>query len=205
MKLFYSPGACSLSPHIVLRELALPFELVRVDLKGDRKTPDGRDYAAINPKGYVPALELDDGTVLTEGAVIVQYLADLRPEAGLIPPAGSMGRIRVQEWLHFIGTELHRNFSPLFNKQASEDWRAASLERLRQRFAQLSDALAQDAYLGGARMCVADAYLFVMLQWARSLHFDLARWPNLEALHQRLLDRPAVREAVDAEGLRRNR
>lgn len=159
MKLYYTPGVCAMSPHIVLCELGLPHELVKVDL-ATHLTDDGRDYTAINPKGYVPALELDDGQLLTEGPAIVQYLADLKPAAGPLPPAGTIERARVQEWLTFIGTELHKSFSPLFNPNASADWKAAALAAIERRFGYVDKMLAGREYLTGANFCVADAYLF---------------------------------------------
>lgn len=200
MKLYYSPGACSLSPHIVLCELGLPYELVRIDLATHR-TADGEDYTAINAKGYVPALHLDDGQLLTEGPAIVQYLADLKPAAGLLPPAGTLGRARVQEWLTFIGTELHKNFGALFNPSISADWRAAATANIERRLAFADQALASSDYLTGANFCVADAYLFTVVNWTRVLKIDLAAWPALAAFQQRVLTRPAVQTALREEGL----
>ena len=200
MKLYYSPGACSLSPHIVLCELGLPHELVRVDLATHR-TADGEDYTAINAKGYVPALQLDDGQLLTEGPAIVQYLADQKPAAGLLPPAGTLGRARVQEWLTFIGTELHKNFGALFNPAISADWRAAATANIERRLAFADKALAGSDYLTGANFCVADAYLFTVVNWTRVLKIDLAAWPALAAFQQRVLTRPAVQAALREEGL----
>lgn len=200
MKLYYSPGACSLSPHIVLCELGLPHETERVDLKS-HTTADGADYYGINPKGYVPALRLDDGQLLTEGPAIVQYLADRKPEAGLLPPAGTVDRARVQEWLTFIGTELHKSFSPLFRADASADWKAAARANIERRLGFVNDALAGRDYLTGARFCVADAYLFTILNWTRPMKIDLAPWPNIAAYHARVAARPAVQQAMGAEGL----
>ena len=200
MKLYYSPGACPLSPHIVLCELGLPHELVKVDLK-THLTESGIDFTTINPKGYVPALELDDGQLLTEGPAIVQYLADLKPAAGLLPPAGSLERARVQEWLTFIGTELHKSFSPLFNPAASADWKAAARANLERRFSYVDQALAGRDYLTGANFCVADAYLFTVTNWSGFHQMDLAPWPNLAAYQKRVMARPAVQEALRAEGL----
>lgn len=199
MKLFYTPGACSLSPHIVLCELGLPHQLVKVDL-ATKKTEDGRDFAGINAKGYIPALQLDNGELLTEGPAIVQYLADLKPEAGLLPGSG-LARARVQEWLTFIGTELHKSFSPLFNPGASADWKAAAQANLERRFAFADQALTGRDYLTGEAFSVADAYLFTVLNWTRFLQIDLAPWPALVAFHQRVLNRPAVQEALRTEGL----
>lgn len=200
MKLYYATGACSLSPHIVLKELGLPYELVRVELS-THLTADGRDYTAINPKGYVPALQLDDGQLLTEGPAIVQYLADQKPSAGLLPPAGTIERARVQEWLTFIGTELHKNFSPLFNPNASADWKAAALSNIERRFGFVEKALAGRDYLTGANFCVADAYLFTVVNWTKFVKIDLAPWPPLAAFHQRVMARPAVQTALREEGL----
>lgn len=203
MKLYFSPGACSLAPHIVLRELDLPFELVRVDIKHDKTTADGQDFLAVTPKGYVPALALDDGSVLTEVAALLQYIADLRPQLALAPACGSMERVRLQEWLNFIATELHKGFAPLFNKQASEDWRAAASEQLRKRLSFVADQLGDKPYLMGSRMGVADAYLFVMLLWCKPVNIDLSRWPVLADYKLRMQDRPSVRAAMQAEGLGR--
>ncbi|UCV20608.1 glutathione transferase GstA [Ferribacterium limneticum] len=200
MKLYYATGACSLSPHIVLNELGLPYELVRVELS-THLTADGRDYTAINPKGYVPALELDDGQLLTEGPAIVQYLADQKPSAGLLPPAGTLERARVQEWLTFIGTELHKNFSPLFNPNASAEGKAAALSNIERRFGFVEKALAGRDYLTGANFCVADAYLFTVVNWTKFVKIDLAPWPTLAAFHQRVMARPAVQTALREEGL----
>lgn len=200
MKLYYATGACSLSPHIVLSELGLPYELVRVELS-THLTADGQDYTAINPKGYVPAVQLDDGQLLTEGPAIVQYLADRKPSAGLLPPAGTIERARVQEWLTFIGTELHKNFSPLFNPNASADWKAAALANIERRFGFVEKALAGRDYLTGANFCVADAYLFTVVNWTKFVKIDLAPWPTLAAFHQRVMARPAVQTALREGGL----
>ena len=200
MKLYYATGACSLSPHIVLSELGLPYELVRAGLS-THLTANGQDYTAINPKGYVPAVQLDDGQLLTEGPAIVQYLADQKPSAGLLPPAGTIERARVQEWLTFIGTELHKNFSPLFNPNASADWKAAALANIERRFGFVEKALAGRDYLTGANFCVADAYLFTVVNWTKFVKIDLASWPTLAAFHQRVMARPAVQVALREEGL----
>ena len=200
MKLYYTPGVCSMSPHIVLCELGLPHELVKVDL-ATHMTADGRDYTVINPKGYVPALELDDGQLLTEGPAIVQYLADLKPAAGLLPPAGTIERARVQEWLTFIGTELHKSFSPLFNPNASADWKAAALANIQRRLGYVVKMLTGRDYLTGANFCVADAYLFTVIGWTRFQNIDLAPWPAIAAYQQRVMARPAVQAAMRDEGL----
>ena len=200
MKLFFSPGACSLSPHIAIREAGLAVELAKVDLRA-RKVDDGSDYTLINPKGYVPALGLDEGGVLTEGPAIVQYIADQVPAKNLAPANGTLPRYKLQSWLTFIGTELHKNFSPLFNPQASADWKAAARANLERRFDFVEKALSGRDYLMGEKFCVADAYLFTVVNWTRFLQIDLTPWPTLAAYHQRVMARPAVQEALRAEGL----
>ena len=201
MKLYYSPGACSQAPHIVLREAGLAFDLAKVDL-ATKRLDTGEDYLAINPKGAVPALELDDGAILTENAVVLQYIADRAPAAALIPPFGTIARYRLLEWLNFIATELHKGFAPLFHPSGREEERAAraALER---RFAYLAAELADGPYLTGAGFTIADAYLFVVLRWARIFHIDLARWPPLAAFVARVGERPAVHAALHAEGFAR--
>jgi glutathione S-transferase len=200
MKLYFSPGACSLSPHIVLREAGLAFDLEQVDL-GSKKTKKGADFARVNPKGYVPALVLDDGEVLTEGPAIVQYLADLAPEAGLAPKAGTMDRYRVQEWLNFITSELHKGFSPLFRPDTPEDYKTIAKENLAKRFAFLDQHLAAKRYLMDGQFTVADAYCFTVVNWSNFVGLDLGRWPNLKAYLARVGGRPKVAEAMKAEGL----
>ena len=200
MKLYYAPGACSLSSHIVLRELGMPFTAVKTDLKS-KKTETGADYLAINSKGAVPALELDDGQLLTENAVIVQYLADQKPDAGLAPRAGTLERYRLMEMLNFIATELHKNFSPLFNPSASPDWKQAARDNLAKRFDWLTAQLGSRPHLMGERFTVADAYLFTVLSWSKHGGIDLARWPALAAYVARVRERPKVKEALKAEGL----
>lgn len=202
MKLYYSPGACSLSPHIALREAGLPFELVKKDLHS-QTLADGSDFRAINPKGYVPALVLDDGQVLTEGPAIVQYIADRVPESRLAPPAGTMERVRLQEWLNYITSEIHKTFSPLFNKQASEDWKAAARALLDRRIGFAAQALEGRDYLLGNTFTVADGYLFTTLNWAHWVKIDLSRWPVLADYMKRVAARPAVQAALRAEGLLR--
>ncbi|HJV26220.1 MAG TPA: glutathione transferase GstA [Aromatoleum sp.] len=199
MKLFYSPGACSLSPHIVLCELGLPHDTEKVDLK-THTTAGGVDYYTINPKGYVPALQLDDGQILTEGPAIVQYLADRKPEAHLLPPPGTVERARVHEWLTFIGTEIHKSFSPLFRPDASADWKSAARKTIEGRFDFVDKTLAERDYLTGPQFTVADAYLFTIAGWAPHVEIDLARWPALAAFHKRVAARPAVQQAMRAEG-----
>jgi glutathione S-transferase len=200
MKLYFNPGACSLSPHIVLRELGLDFQLEKVDLKA-RKTETGADFLKINPKGYVPALQLDNGQVLTEGPAIVQYLADHKPKSGLAPAAGTFERVRLQEWLNFITTELHKQFAPLFNNATSPEVRNAQIETLRQRFEYVNGELEGQAFLTGDTFTVADAYLFVMLAWAKYVQLDLSAYRNLLEYLKRVGARPAVQQALEAEGL----
>lgn len=198
MKLYYAPDTCSLSPHIVLRELALAFELVKVDNR-NKLTADGRDFRLINPKGYVAALELDDGQILTEGPVIVQYLADLKPESGLAPPAGSWERVRLQEWLNFITSEIHAGSALLFNKTLPEKVVAVFREKLFRRFDYLQISLAEKAFLMGETFSVADAYLFAVLNWCKFFNIELDRWPALVAYRARISARPAVQAALLAE------
>lgn len=200
MKLYYSPGACSLSPHIVSREAAIPVDLVKVDLRA-HKTEDGRDYFAINPRGYVPALELDDGTVLREGPALVQFLADKSPESGLAPPAGTMERVHLQEWLTFIGTEIHKTFSWLFNPNVSEETKKIAHDRIVARFADIDKHLASRPYLLGDHFTVADAYAFVVINWSGRFNIDLKPFPNVSAFMARVAARPKVQEALKAEGL----
>ena len=199
MKLYYSPMVCSLSPHIVLREAGLPIELVRVDLKTHTVVADGSDYRLINPKGYVPLLELDDGQRLSEGPAIVQYLADLVPEKKLAPANGSMARYRLQEWLTFINSELHKGFSGLFKPGTSEEAKAAARETLARRLDYVAAQLSGRNFLLGSDFCVADAYLFVVLNWGQWVGVDLAHWPVLAEYHARVGARESVREAVAAE------
>ena len=200
MKLFFAPSACSLSPHIVLREVGLQFELEQVDLK-EKKTKSGKDYLGVNPKGQVPALVLDNGELLTEGPVIVQYLADQKPGAGLIPGAGSLERYRIQEWLNFISTELHKTFGPIFRPTTPDAFKALSRENLAKRFDYLNGVLAGRQYLAGDKFTVADAYLFTVLRWSPRVEIDIAKWPNLKAYVDRVAARPKVQEAMKAEGL----
>jgi glutathione S-transferase len=200
MKLYFSPGACSLSPHIVLLEAGLAFEAERVDL-ASKRTAGGADFYAIQPQGYVPALQLDGGLVLTEGPAIVQYLADLAPHKQLAPPAGSLGRYQLAAWLNFISSELHKNFAPLFNPAAAaavKDYARANLAR---RLAHPGEVLAAGEYLMGKQFSVADAYLFTVLNWAGKVEFDLAPWPALAAFQARVAARPAVQQALREEGL----
>lgn len=200
MKLYYSPGACSLSPHIVAREAGIEVDLVKVDLKA-RKLEDGGDYTRINAKGYVPALALDGGTLLTEGPAIVQYLADRNPDSGLAPSNGTLERYRLQEWLNFLTSEIHKSFSPLFNPAAAEGWKQAARENIVRRFDLITERLGPSAYLMGERFTVADAYLFTLLNWCQWTGIDLARWPALKDYLARVAGRPKVQEALRAEGL----
>jgi glutathione S-transferase len=198
MKLYYAAGACSLSPHIVLRETGLEFELERVDLRS-KKTQSGADFLKVNPKGQVPVLVLDNGETLTEGPAVVQYIADQKPEAGLVPPPTSFERYKVQEWLNFITSELHKSFSPLFSPATPEEYKTIAKESLAKRFDWLDTHLASTQYLHGGRFSVADAYAFVAIGWAKPMKFDLERWPNLKTWHERIAARPKVQEALKAE------
>lgn len=200
MKLYFSPGACSLSPHIVLREAGLPVELLKVDLAA-KTLPDGGDYLRINPKGYVPAVELPNGEVLTEGPAIVQYIADQNSDNRLAPKAGTIERYRLQEWLNFISTEIHKGFSPLFRKDITPEWRTAVIETLSKRFDVLAAKLDGKQFVMGEQFTVADAYLFVVLNWSRGVKLDLSKWPVLAEYHKRIATRPKVQEALKAEGL----
>jgi len=200
MKLYFAPGACSLSPHIVSRELGIPVELKKVNNK-DKTIEGGGDYRKVNPRGYVPALELDDGQVLTEGPAIVQYLADQKPDAGLAPKNGTMERYRVQEWLNFLTSEVHKQFTPLFKPNTPEEYKKIAKENLAGRFDWLDQQLAGKDYLTGKQFSVADAYAFVLLGWTKPTQIDLAKWPNLQAFHKRVAARPKVKEAMQAEGL----
>ncbi len=200
MKLYYTPGACSMAPHIVLRESGTPAELEKVDLS-EKKTADGKDYLQINPKGSVPALELDDGQVLTEVAVLVQYIADQKPEAGLAPGPGTLERYRLMEWLNFVSSEVHKSFGPLFNPQAAPEWKEAQIKLLGRRFDYLSKRLEGNQYLMGDAFTVADAYLFTVVNWTRFAKIDLGKWPVLQEYMARVSARPGVQEAMKEEGL----
>lgn len=200
MKLYYSPGACSLSPHIALREAGLAFEPVLASTKS-HKLQDGTDYYDINPLGYVPMLELDDGTRLREGPAIVQYIADQAPTKNLAPANGTLPRYRLQEWLTFIGTEVHKQFSPLFNPAMPEEVKKMQREKLASRFQWLDGELKNKQYLMGDNFSVADGYLFTVTNWAPRVDIDLAGYPNLTAYRARVAARPAVQEAMKAEGL----
>ncbi|KGT91587.1 glutathione S-transferase [Erwinia typographi] len=200
MKLYFKPGACSLSPHIVLLESGLDFTLVRVDLQS-KKTEQQEDYLSINSKGQVPALQLDDGTVLSEGPAIVQYIADLKPDRQLLAPVGSLTRYQTLAWLNFVATELHKTFSPLFGSTTPEEYKAQLREKLRQKFSWANNELIGRHWLMGLRFSVADAYLFTVMRWAKAIRLDLAGLDQLEAWYARVAERPAVVEALKAEGL----
>ena len=202
MKLYYSPGVCSLSPHIALRESGLPFEAVLAPTK-THKLADGTDYYTINPLGYVPLLELDDGTRLREGPAIVQYIADQVPEKKLAPANGTLERYRLQEWLTFIGTEVHKTYSPLFNANMPEEGKKIFREKLATRYQWLNTELAGKTYLMGDDFTVADGYLFAVTRWARPMAIDLTPYPHVVAWRDRVEARPAVQEALKTEGLLR--
>jgi glutathione S-transferase len=202
MKLYYAVGACSLSPHIALREAGIDATLVKVDTK-THKVADGTDFYTINPKGYVPVLELDDGQRLTEGPVIVQYIADLKPASGLAPAAGTMDRYRLQEWLNFITSELHKQFGPLFQATTPAEYKDALREKICKRFDWLAGQLNGRDYLMGSQFTVADGYLFTILTWTDRVEIDLGRWAALAAYRDRIAARPKVREAMVFEGLRK--
>jgi len=200
MKLYYSPGACSLSPHIALHEAGIAFEPVLASTKS-HKLQDGTDYYGINPLGYVPMLELDDGTRLREGPAIVQYIADMAPLKNLAPASGTLQRYRLQEWLTFIGTEMHKGFSPLFNPAMPEEAKKIARERLATRFTWLDKELEGKAFLMGEHFTVADGYLFTVTNWAKPQSVDLTPYPHLQEWHARVGARPAVQTAMKAEGL----
>jgi glutathione S-transferase len=201
MKLFYKAGACSLSPHIVLREAGLDFTAEKVDL-ALKKTESGTDYLTINPKGQVPALLLDDGSLLTEGVAIVQYLADRVPDRGLIPTAGTLSRYHAIEWLNYIATELHKGFSPLFNPKTPDEYKTIAREKLDKQFDYLDSVLAKQHFLLGNKFSVADAYLFTVMRWAIALQFDIKKRSQLAAYFDRVAARPAVDATLNAEGLK---
>ncbi|HEX4340837.1 MAG TPA: glutathione transferase GstA [Polyangiaceae bacterium] len=199
-KLFYAPNACSLSPHVALREAELPFELEKVDFMRGKRLASGADLMSVNPKGYVPAMLLDDGQLLTEGAVMVQYIADLAPAKKLAPPQGSFERVRLQEWLNFIATELHKGFSPLFSPVANEEYKTAVKEKLAHRFSLLATGLGDQPWLTGQTFTVADGYaLYVMRTWVRVVKTELPG--GLPAYLERIQERPSVQAALAAEGL----
>jgi glutathione S-transferase len=199
MKLYYSPGACSLAAHIVAREADLPLDIAKVDLK-QHKLADGGDYYAINPKGYVPALEVDGGAMLTENVAILNYLADHAGDSLFTPAPATMERYRLEEWLGFITTELHKSFAPLFQGGGDDEKRKAK-EKIVKRFGYVEERLAGQDYLMGSQLIVADDYLFVMLAWAMKMELDLGRFPNLTAFFARMAKRDGVRRALNDEGL----
>jgi len=200
MKLYYSPGACSLSPHIVLREAGLTFTLEKTDLK-TKKTAGGADYWSINSKGAVPALQLDDGRVLTEGPAIVQYIADQKPDSGLAPRFGTFERYQLMEMLNYLGSEIHAGFHPLFTPSSSPETKAAAVENLGKKFDWLSKRITAGKYLLGEAFTAADAYLFTMLRWTDFVKIDRTKWPALAAYFDLVGHRPKVQEALKAEGL----
>jgi glutathione S-transferase len=200
MRLYYSPGACSLSPHIALLEAGLPYDLVKVDLRA-KKLENGDDYLAVNPKGQVPALKLDSGELVTEGPVIVQMIADRAAAKNLAPARDSAERYKLLEWLNFITTELHKNFGPMFSPALADDAKAFFKDRVMGKFKYIDSQLAGRDYLMGKQFSVADGYLFTMLSWADRMKFDLSAMPNLVAYKARVAARPKVQEALNKEGL----
>ncbi len=200
MKLYYKAGACSLSPHIILRETGIDFSLVKVDLAA-KKTEAGDDYLEINAKGQVPALVLDDGSLLTEGVAIVQFLADKVPDRQLLAPAGSMTRYHTLEWLNYIASELHKGFSPLFNPATPEEYKAIARKALAKKLQYVNEELNDKQWLMGLRFSVADAYLFTVLRWAYGVKLEMNGLSNIEAFMERMKARPAVAAALAAEGL----
>lgn len=204
MKLYYSPGACSLAPHIALREAGLSFETERVDL-GTKRCAEG-DYTQVNPKGSVPALKLDGGELLTEAAIVLQYVADQAPDKKLIPAPGTMERYRAQEWLNFIATDLHKGFSVLFgadrnvaNSEGNQQLKHSARENLYRRLAVVGNRLEKNDYLLGSQFSVADAYLFTVLRWAKAFQVELGRYPGIERFMARMQARPAVKAALETE------
>ncbi len=198
MQLYYAPGACSLASHIALQESGLPYQAVRVNLR-DKKTSDGTDFNTINRKGYVPALKLDSGEVLTEGSVLLAYIGELQPTRQLIAASGTLDNYRVREWLAFIGTELHKTVSPLFNPKTPEATRAMQVEAFKGRLRYVQDTLGGRPFLVGDRFSVADAYLFTVLNWCAHLHIDLGEFPQLKAYYERIKARPAVQTVLKSE------
>jgi glutathione S-transferase len=200
MKLYYAPGACSMAVNITLHETGQKFELVKVDLR-QHKTESGEDYYRINPKGYVPALGLDNGEVLTEDAVLLQYVADQKPEASLAPKAGTMERYRLMEWLNFISSEIHKTLGALFNPGITPEWKEDRITLFGRRCDYLVKTLGNKPYLMGDKFTIADAYLFTILGWANYFKLDMGQWPALKQYADRIAARPAVKEAMKAEGL----
>ena len=200
MKLYYSPGACSLASHIALEETQLPYTTVKVEL-GSKRTADGGDYLAINEKGYVPTLVLDNGGVLTENAIVLQYIADQNPGTDLAPAHGTFARYRLGEWLNFIASEIHKGFGPLWNAMSSDEVKEAARRNLAKRFAYVEKRVASTPYLMGDTFTIADAYLFVLMNWTDHLGVDLTPFPNLRDFRARIKTRPAVQKAMRDEGL----
>lgn len=200
MKLYFSPGACSMAPHIVLREAGYRFDLDKLD-RATKRTASGEDYTQINPNGYVPAFRLDGGQVLTEAAVILQYLADQKPESGLAPKAGTLERYRLMEWLNFITSEVHKTLGALFNPKVTPEWRENQVTLFGRRCDYLAKALGNKPFLMGDMFSIADAYLYTVLNWTGFLKVDMGKWPTLKDYMARINARPAVKEAMRAEGL----
>ncbi len=199
MRLYATPGTASLAPQIILREAGLTYETVRLGVK-EKTLPDGRPFTSLSPKGYVPALELDDGTILTEGPAILLYLADLRPDLGLVPEQGTLPRYRTIEWLSFTASELHKSYTPLFLRSVSDEWKAAAQASIERRLAWIDGELAGREWLGD-RFGVADAYLFTVLNWTQFTAITIDRWPSLKAYLSRVAARPAVNAALLADGM----
>lgn len=201
MKLYYAPGTCALSPHIVLHEAGLPFEGTLTNIRS-HQLADGSDYYAVNPKGSVPVLEFDNGERLTEGPAIVQWIADQVPDKQLAPAAGSMPRYRLAEWLNFISTEIHKAYSPLFNPNMPQEAKQAFTDKLLERYKYVDDKLAGKDYLMGSQFSVADAYLYTVTRWATPMKIDLSKFAHLAAFMQRMEGRPAVQKALQEQGLK---
>jgi glutathione S-transferase len=200
MKLYFSPGACSLAPHIALAEAGLAYDLEQVDLRAKQIKSSGGDYRGVNPKGSVPAIALDDGQVLTEDAVILQWIADRKPEAHLAPAAGTMERYRMQEWLNWVATELHKGISPFFNPRSGDEWKGYLRERLAQQFEFLNSRMVKP-YLMGQQYTVADSYLYTILRWTGLHKIDHGKWPEIGAFMARVEARPGSKQALKEEGL----
>ncbi len=200
MKLYYAPGACSLASHIALYETGLPFEIDKLNFS-TKTTASGEDFMQTNPKGYVPAIRLDDGSILTEGPAILQYIADQKPDSGLAPKAGTMERYRLQEWLTFIGTEIHKSFSPLFNPKTPDEVKTNAHNMITKRLGYVETRLAKKPYLLGDSFTVADAYMFVVVSWSSHVGFNLGQFPRIQEYMARIAKRPGVQAAMKAEGL----
>ncbi len=200
MKLFYAPGACSMAVHIAMNEVGINYALEKVDL-GEKTTESGDNYLDINPKGYVPCVQLDNGEYLTEVATLLQYIADHNPDSNLIPPVGDSGRYRVLEMMNYISTELHKNFGPMFNPASSDEQRQAAQDMVTMRLGLIDQQLANGAYITGEQFTIADAYLTTVLGWTQFVNMDLSPWPNIGAYVGRMMARPAVQATMKAEGL----